>query len=213
MTFFTHVGPSLLRVIYRSMGDCYTMEDHVSSSFTQLLLPNYMVQAEARSHEPLLSHHRTTMSRTSHEQINTAAVILGLHQPWHAWNRGKYSPLSLWLFFLLPSFHYGPWALEGVVFCLESAFFSILSSCVHPAHSLPAEPAASGVFLPWVTLTTVNIIQPHTRTPAFPPVFLHETLCPYCSGHFIPRLLHCQEQSRSQMGQRQLSWLCFLASF
>lgn len=65
-------------VIYRSMGDCYTMEDNVSSSLSQLLLPNCIVQAEARPHEPFLSHHRIVMSCTSHEQINTAAAILGL---------------------------------------------------------------------------------------------------------------------------------------
>lgn len=142
MTFFMHVGPSLLRVIYRNTGDCYTTEDNVSSSFTQLLLPNCMVQAEARPHEPLLSHRRTMMSRTSREQINRAAAILGLHQPWHAWNRGKYSPLSLWLLHsFCPSFHDGPWALEGMVFYLEPAFFSVLSSCDYPTRSLPAEPA------------------------------------------------------------------------
>lgn len=216
MTFFTHVGPSLLRVIYRSTGDCYTTEDHVPSSFTQLLLPNCMVQAEARPHEPLLSHHRTMMSRTSHEQINRAAAILGLHQPWHAWNRGKYSPLSLWLLFLLPSFHDGPWALEGMVFYLEPAFFSILSSCDHPTRSLPAEPAlcrlwgVSSMSHPDNCQTSSNPTPEHLPSPL---CFSTSPSVPYCSGHFIPRLLHCQEQSRSQMGQRELSWLYFLASF
>lgn len=151
MTFFTHVGPSLLRVIYRSTGDCYTTEDHVSSSFTQLLLPNCMVQAEARPHEPLLSHHRTMMSRTSREQINRAAAILGLHQPWHAWNRGKYSPLSLWLLrFFSPSFHDGPelWRRWSFTWSLHSLAFCPLMTTLPVLYLLSLLFAASGVFLP-----------------------------------------------------------------
>lgn len=150
MTFFTHVGPSLLRVIYRSTGDCYTTEDHVSSSFTQLLLPNCMVQAEARPHEPLLSHHRAMMSRTSREQINRAAAILGLHQPWHAWNRGKYSssPSGSYSFsppsMMVPELWRGwsfTWSLHSLAFCPLVTTLPVL-------YLLSLFFAASGLFLP-----------------------------------------------------------------
>lgn len=147
MTFFYACGTQFTEgylqevVIYRSTGDCYTMEDNVSSSLSQLLLPNCIVQAEARPYEPFLSHHRIVMFCTSHEQINTAAAILGLIN--HGMSGvGVNTPPRLWLLHSFsPSFHDGPWALEGMVFYLESVFFSILSSCGHPACSLPAEPA------------------------------------------------------------------------